>query len=41
MLWRDRRAARSARRWWLMLAQHGLANLCRLLFNLNEFTFVD
>ena len=20
---------------------HGLANLCRLLFNLNEFTFVD
>ena len=21
--------------------EHGLANLCRLLFNLNEFTFVD
>jgi hypothetical protein len=21
--------------------QHGLANACRLLFNLNEFTFVD
>ena len=21
--------------------QHGLANACRVLFNLNEFTFVD
>jgi hypothetical protein len=23
------------------LAEHGLANLCRLIFNLNEFNFVD
>ena len=21
--------------------QHGLANACRVLFNLNEFTFID
>jgi hypothetical protein len=23
------------------VAEHGLANLCRLIFNLNEFNFVD
>jgi hypothetical protein len=23
------------------IAEHGLANACRLVFNLNEFSFVD
>jgi hypothetical protein len=25
----------------LYISEHGLANACRLIFNLNEFSFVD
>jgi hypothetical protein len=37
------RTPNDAEREWYsaFLREHGLANLCRVLFNLNEFSFVD
>ncbi len=39
--WADRRDRPSAMPWPHYARKHGLANACRLLFNTNEFMFID
>ena len=37
----ERRATKERAEWTAYAQRHGLANLCRVLFNSNEFLFVD
>ena len=36
-----RRALHESARWESYAARHGLANTCRMMFNTNEFVFVN